>query len=126
MNDDRVNNTIDEAVLALLHQGIFEHHPVMGARSWKSFDWAAMRRLHDKGLISDPASKTKSVALTESGLGECEAEATFRRLFETDDQAKGRRRRNRGRIAARFSPIAPVAAALHGSWYRGVPSSRGL
>ena len=82
MNDDRVNNRIDAAVLALLYQGIFEHHPVMGARSWKSFDWAAMGRLHDKGLISDPASKAKSVLLTETGLRE--AEAAFRRLFETD------------------------------------------
>lgn len=82
MNDDRVNNRIDETVLALLFQGIFEHHPVMGARSWKSFDWAAMGRLHDKGLISDPASKAKSVLLTETGLRE--AEAAFRRLFETD------------------------------------------
>ena len=86
MNDDRVNR-IDEAVLALLYQGIFEHHPVTGARSWKSFDWAAMGRLHDKGLISDPASKAKSVVLTEIGLRE--AEAAFRRLFETDDQAGG-------------------------------------
>ena len=30
MNDDRVNSRIDEAVLALLYQGVFEHHPVMG------------------------------------------------------------------------------------------------
>ena len=83
MNDHRVNNRIDEAVLALLYQGIFEHHPVMGARSWKAFDWAAMGRLHDKGLISCPASKARSVLLTETGLRE--AEAAFRRLFETDD-----------------------------------------
>ena len=87
MNDDRVNNRIDEAVLALLYQGIFEHHPVMGARSWKAFDWSAMGRLHDKGLISNPASKAKSVLLTDVGLRE--AEAAFRRLFETDDQAAG-------------------------------------
>ena len=87
MNDDRVNDRIDEAVLALLYHGIFEHHPVMGARSWKAFDWAAMGRLHDKGLISDPASKARSVLLTEIGLRE--AEAAFRRFFETDDQAAG-------------------------------------
>ena len=100
MNADRVNNRIDEAVLALLYQGIFEHHPVTGARSWKSFDWAAMGRLHDKGLISDPASKAKSVVLTESGL--CEAEAAFRRLFESDAQAAG----GASAIAA-ASPDAP-------------------
>ena len=87
MNDDRVNDRIDEAVLALLYQGIFEHHPVMGPRSWKAFDWAAMGRLHDKGLISDPASKARSVLLTETSLGE--AEVAFRRLFEADDLAAG-------------------------------------
>ena len=87
VGDDRVNNRIDEAVLALLYQGIFEHHPVMGARSRKSFDWAAMVRLHDKGLISDPASKAKSVLLTETGLHE--ADAALRRLFENDDQPAG-------------------------------------
>ena len=57
----------------------------MGTRSWKSFDWAAMDRLRDKALISDPASKARPVVLTDTGL--CEAEAAFRRLFETDDQA---------------------------------------
>ena len=31
MNQDRINNRIDEAVLALLHLGIFERHPVTGA-----------------------------------------------------------------------------------------------
>ena len=65
MNDDQVNARIDEAVLALLYLGIFERHPVMGARTWKSFDWAAIDRLHDKGLISDPVSKAKSVTFTE-------------------------------------------------------------
>ena len=69
-------------MLALLHLGTFELHSVTGARSWKSFDWAAMGRLHDKGLISDPVSKAKSVVLTETGLRE--AEAAFRRLFESD------------------------------------------
>jgi hypothetical protein len=40
---------IDDAVLALLLLGLHD-----GCRVWKGFDWEAMRRLHDKGLISDP------------------------------------------------------------------------
>ena len=80
-----MNDKIDQAVLALLYLGIFERHPVSGARTWKTFDWAAMDRLHDAGLISDPVGKAKSVTFTESGLRE--AEAAFRRLFETDVQA---------------------------------------
>jgi Domain of unknown function (DUF6429) len=30
-------------------------------RTWKSFDWAAMERLHTKGLISNPVGKARSV-----------------------------------------------------------------
>jgi hypothetical protein len=30
-----------------------------GMRTWKSFDWAAMERLHAKGLISDQVGKAK-------------------------------------------------------------------
>ena len=57
MDDDRVNARIDEAMLALFYLGIVERHPTGGARMWKSFDWSAMDRLHEKGLISDPVSK---------------------------------------------------------------------
>jgi len=54
---------IDDAVLALLSLGLHD-----GARVWKSFDWDAMDRLHEKGYISNPQSKAKSVVLTEEGL----------------------------------------------------------
>ncbi len=59
---------IDDAVLALLLLGLHEQN-----RAWKSFDWDAMSRLHEKGLISDPVGKAKSVALTEEGLNKAEA-----------------------------------------------------
>ena len=63
LNTDR----IDEAVLALLNLGLHD-----GARAWKSFDWDAMARLHEKGYISDPVGKAKSVEFTEEGLRESE------------------------------------------------------
>ncbi len=65
---------IDEAVLALLHLGLHDQW-----RAWKSFDWGALDRLHARGLISNPASKNKSVEFSDEG--KAEAEATFRRLF---------------------------------------------
>ena len=65
---------IDEAVLALLHLGLHD-----GCRAWKGFDWAAMDRLHEKGLISDPVGKARSVVFIEEGLRE--AERLFRELF---------------------------------------------
>jgi hypothetical protein len=41
-------------------------------RAWKSHDWAAMNRLHQKGFIGDPKGKTKSVVVTEEGQGKAE------------------------------------------------------
>src|SRR4029453_18802056 len=55
---------IDEAVLALLYLGLHDRY-----RAWKGFDWAALDRLHKKGLISDPVSQAESVVFTEEGLG---------------------------------------------------------
>ena len=78
MDIDR--DRIDEAVLALLFLGRHD-----GIRAWKSFDWAAMERLHNKGLISDPVGKTKSVAFTDDGLRQ--SEALFRKLFTVGRQA---------------------------------------
>ena len=65
---------VDEAVLALLYLGLHET-----ARAWKSFDWDAMERLHAKGYITSPVSKTKSVVFTEEGLRE--SQKLFRKLF---------------------------------------------
>ena len=65
---------IDEAVLALLYLTLHERN-----RAWKSFDWDAMNRLHEKGYITDPVGKAKSVALTDEGLRE--AERLFQALF---------------------------------------------
>ena len=60
-------NRIDQATLALLFLGLHE-----GSRAWKSFDWDALQRLHEKGFISDPVGKAKSVVFTEEGLRESE------------------------------------------------------
>jgi len=57
--DDLDTDRIDEAVLALLYLRLHDDH-----RAWKSFDWDALDRLHDRGLISNPASKAKSVAFS--------------------------------------------------------------
>ena len=54
---------VDDAVLALLYLTLHDE-----ARAWKSFDWDALNRLHEKGYISNPVSKAKSVVLTDEGL----------------------------------------------------------
>lgn len=58
---------IGEAVLALLALTIHDESE-FGARVWKGHDWDVLGRLHEKGMIHDPISKTKSVALTPDGL----------------------------------------------------------
>ncbi|MYE25179.1 MAG: hypothetical protein F4Y01_14760 [Gammaproteobacteria bacterium] len=78
MDEDK----IDEAVLALLVLGIHGQQAGMLPRVWKSFDWDALDRLHEKGLISNPRSKAKSVVLTDDGLQQ--AEEAFARLFGGD------------------------------------------
>jgi hypothetical protein len=54
---------IDDSTLALLWLGLHEQN-----RAWKGFDWDALARLHEKGMIENPAGKTKSVVFTEAGL----------------------------------------------------------
>ncbi len=48
-------------------------------RVWKGHDWDALDRFHQKGQISNPASKAKSVVLTNEGSDE--AERLFKKLF---------------------------------------------
>src|SRR3954470_15768158 len=45
---------IDDAVLALLYLTLHDHW-----RAWKGFDWDALDRLYQKGLIDDPVNKAK-------------------------------------------------------------------
>ena len=80
MKQDR----IDDAVLALLYLG---RHVISRmndeVRTWKTFDWDAMNRLYEKGLITDPVNKNKAVAFTDEGLKQ--SERLFQELFETRD-----------------------------------------
>jgi hypothetical protein len=63
---DLKTEEIDEAVLALLYLNAFDDHGL--TRAWKTFDWDAMDRLYEKGLIDNPKSKAKSVPLTPTGV----------------------------------------------------------
>ena len=60
-NQDKV----DETVIALLYLTSFKESKIL--KAWKSMDWDAMNRLHEKGFISDPKSKAKSIVFTSEG-----------------------------------------------------------
>jgi hypothetical protein len=65
---------IDEAVLALLYLTSFTEGKgeLAFTRAWKGHDWEVLDRLHQRGLISDPKSKAKSVALSNEGRRQSE------------------------------------------------------
>jgi hypothetical protein len=65
---------IDDTILGLLWLTRHDER-----RAWKGFDWAALERLHQKGLIENPVNKAKSVVLSDEGLHR--AEEMFRTLF---------------------------------------------
>jgi hypothetical protein len=63
----------DEFALALLYFNLFGYGK--GVRAWKTFPWDVMDSLHEKGLISNPATKAKSFVVTKEG--EKQAKALF-------------------------------------------------
>ena len=70
-------NKVDDLVLALMYLGMFSERSVR--RAWKSFDWDALDRLHEKGYISNPKSAAKSVVMCDSGAKL--AESLFKKHF---------------------------------------------
>ena len=72
---------IDDAVLALLLLG--RHYEY---RTWKTFDWDVMERLHAKGYISNPVGKAKSVIFTEERLKR--SEELFQKLFAAQPERR--------------------------------------
>ncbi|MFD1158947.1 DUF6429 family protein [Roseovarius aestuarii] len=59
LDDDK----IDDATMALLRLTLHDER-----RAWKGFDWDVLARLHEKGWISDPVSKARSIVFTDEGL----------------------------------------------------------
>lgn len=69
---------VDDMALALLYLTTFEEKG-MGVRAWKGMDWGVLDRLHEKGYIGNPKSKTKSVPVTEKGAER--SEELFKKYF---------------------------------------------
>ena len=68
---------VDDAVLALLYLTRCDSH--YGAAAWKGHNWDSLGRLHEKGYISDPVNKNKSVGLSDEGRAR--SEELFWKLF---------------------------------------------
>ena len=76
---DYNKNKVDELTLALLFLVAHDRQEGLGARVWKGFDWDTMDRLHEKGFITNPATKAKSVVMTEDGYKK--SEELFKKHF---------------------------------------------
>lgn len=61
---------VDDLTLALLYLVMFEEK--YGTLAWKGFDWETMNRLHEKGYISNPKGKQKSVGVSPEGRKKAE------------------------------------------------------
>lgn len=68
---------VDEVVLALLYLTSSTDDGV--TRAWTSHDWDIIDRLHEKGFISDPKSKAKSVVMSEDAVKK--SPELFRKYF---------------------------------------------
>jgi len=68
---------LEHVVLALLHMNSFKEGA--GRRAWKSLPWTILNSLYEKGYISDPVNKNKSVGLTDEGAKL--SEELFEKLF---------------------------------------------
>ena len=75
---DYDKDKVDDMTLALMYLVITEEGEY-GGRAWKGFDWGTLGRLHEKGFISNPVGKAKSVILTPEGLAK--SRALFERYF---------------------------------------------
>jgi hypothetical protein len=73
INEERV----DEISLALLYLTTFKDKS--GFRTWKTYSWDVLDRLHESGYIENPQSKAKSVLLTDEGV--TRSKALFEKYF---------------------------------------------
>lgn len=76
---DRVDwNRVDDMALAIMYLTLHDE-----CRVWKGVDWDITDRLHDKGLISNPRSKAKSVIMTDEAIER--ARQIFSEAFVKDE-----------------------------------------
>ena len=75
---------VDDVTLALMYLVAWKEDKESPRSAWKSFDWDTLNRLHEKGLISDPKKKAKSVVLSDEAYEK--AEKLFQEMFRKEDE----------------------------------------
>ena len=81
------NEKIAEDVLALLYLTCHRSGQNEPWRAWKGQDWETLNLLFEKGFISDPKSKAKSVVLSDKGYSK--AKELFERKYASEEPEPG-------------------------------------
>lgn len=66
-----------EAAIGLMY--LVLHRDGHLTRAWKGLDWDVLDLLHEKGWISDPKGKARSVVVTDEGKSQ--ASLAFEKLY---------------------------------------------
>jgi hypothetical protein len=74
---------VDEAALALMHLTTFVERGGV-ARSWKGFDWDILDRMFERGWISDPQTKARSVVVFDEAVRQ--SKELFEQRFGSIDE----------------------------------------
>jgi hypothetical protein len=100
---------VDDVVLALLFLNLMET-----GRAWKGFDWDSLDRLRQRGLISNPKSKAKSVELTEEGAGKRPSADTLAKPYDRPSPpGGGHTRGNSSRSGQSSGMFGPANGSEH-------------
>jgi hypothetical protein len=84
MNIDQ--DKLEQLVLAILYLNSFDDK--VGKRAWKGLPWGILDTLHEKGYISNPVTKSKSVMFSEEGARL--AKTLFEQQFATKSSVPSR------------------------------------
>ena len=100
-------NKIDDAVLALLYLTLHDQ-----SHASTSFAPEVLRRLHESGMIEDPAGSSDSVELTADGLQR--SKTLFNSMFAAPSAEAPRRLPPGRRNIPPYQSIWPISAARCG------------
>ncbi len=113
MTDDFDRDRFDDIILALLWLNSFREPG--GHRAWKSLDWDALDRLHERGLISNPRRRARSVSLSDEAVDS--GHRLFRQFFgdpAPEEPAAGQARRKPRKPAAELPEVRQFKITLSG------------
>lgn len=85
MDAEKLDQCIGELTLALMYLNRFKERNDLCWRAWKGYDFDALGRLKDNGLIYDSSHRSKSVGLSEEGIAKAKEILGKLDIADTDE-----------------------------------------